>query len=94
MLSGDWVASLDGLGGWNPLFPDALIALERSAELNMNGGQMFLEARASSSHTGSWENFCGRKRGCGPLPQTSSPPHAPTTSDLCLLPQSSVSCVS
>lgn len=94
MPSGDWVASLGGLGGWDPLFPDALIVLERSAELNMNGGHTFLGAQASSSHTGSWDNFCGRKRGRGPLPQTSSPPHASATSDLCLLPQSSVSCVS
>lgn len=42
MLSGDWVASLDGLGEWNPLLPNALTALERSAELNINGGQTLL----------------------------------------------------
>ena len=42
MLSGDWVASLDGLGEWDPLLPNALTALERSAELNINGGQTFL----------------------------------------------------
>lgn len=42
MLSGNWVSSLDGLAGWDPLFPDALTALERSAELNINGDQTFL----------------------------------------------------